>query len=69
MDKVRSIDVILGVPFAGVFLYSGVYTVHVGLLFVNGIEKQVLYLVVTCCYKYNNRTLTDNSLVQVSRPV
>jgi hypothetical protein len=67
MDKLRCLDFILGVPLAGVFLYSGLYTVNVGVLFVSGLDKHIIYLLVTCCFKCNNRTLNDDSVVQVNR--
>jgi hypothetical protein len=55
MDKVRSLDVILGVSLDGVFLYSRLYTLNVGVLLVSGLDKHIIFLLVTCCY--NNRTL------------
>ena len=67
MVKVRSLDVLFGVPLAGVFFYSGVYTVNVGTFFVNFLDKHIIYLLVTCCYTCNNRTMNDDSVVQVNR--
>jgi len=67
MDEVRSLEVMLGVPLPGVSFYSGLYTVNFGVFFVNGLDKHITYLLVTCCYKCNNRTVNDDSIVQINR--
>ena len=44
VDKVRSLNAILGVPLAGDFLYSGVYTLYFGVLCVIGLVTYIIYL-------------------------
>ena len=44
MVKVRSLSAVLGVPLAGVFLYSGVYTLNFGVVCVIGLDTYIIYL-------------------------